>query len=113
MKIVGAENMTADQLRFEIQRGSRLVCYNYCISLLVVTFRRGTDVYLIRPEENAVVKGLPWSLLTLVLGWWGIPWGPIFTIQSLVVNFKGGKNLTENFTARTGAPVAVAEPARF
>jgi hypothetical protein len=29
-----------------------------------------------------------------VAGWWGIPWGPIFTVQSLVVNFKGGKDIT-------------------
>jgi hypothetical protein len=114
MKIIGAENMTADQLRFEIQRGARLVCYNYCISLLVITFKRNSDIYLIPPEGNAVAKGLPWSLLTLVMGWWGIPWGPIFSIQSLIVNFKGGKNLTENFTTRISAPTTtVAEPARF
>lgn len=108
MKINGIESMSSDQLRFELQRGARIVCYNYCVSLLVITFRRSSDAYFIPAGENAVAKGLPWSLLTLVMGWWGIPWGPIFSVQSLVVNFKGGKDLTANFSAAMTQPVAAA-----
>jgi hypothetical protein len=109
MKIQGIEGMSADQLRFELQRGAKIVCYNYCISLLVVTFRRSSDAYYIPAGESAIGKGLPWTLLTLVMGWWGIPWGPIFTVQSLIVNFKGGKDITANFNAaasRTTSPPA-------
>jgi len=99
MKIQGIEGMSPDQLRFEIQRGAKLVCYYYTISIVVMTFRRASHAYYIPAGESAVVKGLPWTLLTLVAGWWGIPFGPIFSIQSLVVNFKGGKDLTPEFTA--------------
>ena len=99
MKIQGIENMSSDQLRFELQRGAKIVCYHYCVSLLVITLRRSSDAYYIPAGESAVSKGLPWTLLSLVMGWWGIPWGPIFTVQSLVVNFKGGKDLTANFSA--------------
>ena len=45
-------------------------------------------------NESAVVKGLPYTLLSLVAGWWGIPWGPIFTIGALYNNLKGGKDVT-------------------
>lgn len=83
--------MTPEQVRFEAQRGGRFVVYSYCVSLLVVTFRRSSDVYFIRENENAVVKGLPWTLLTLVIGWWGIPWGPIYTVSSVVLNLKEGR----------------------
>lgn len=107
MKINGIESMSSDQLRFELQRGARIVCYNYCVSLLVITFRRSSDAYFIPPGENAVAKGLPWSLLTLVMGWWGIPWGPIFSVQSLVVNFKGGKDLTATFSAAMTQPASM------
>jgi hypothetical protein len=99
MKIQGIEGRSSDQLRFEFQRGAKLVCYHYCVSIVVMTFRRASDAYYIPAGENAVAKGLPWTLLTLVLGWWGIPWGPIFTVQSLVVNFKGGKDLTADLSA--------------
>jgi len=99
MKIQGIENMSSDQLRFELQRGAKIVCYQYCVSLLVITLRRSSDAYYIPAGESSVSKGLPWTLLSLVMGWWGIPWGPIFTVQSLIVNFKGGKDLTADFSA--------------
>ncbi|HSY92081.1 MAG TPA: hypothetical protein VK812_11960 [Candidatus Binatus sp.] len=105
MKVQGIENMSSDQLQFELQRGAKIVCYNYCVSIVVMTFRRVSDAYYIPAGESAVSKGLPWTALTLLLGWWGIPWGPIFTVQSLVVNFKGGKDLTPHFAAAvTSAP---------
>ena len=114
MKIQGIEGMSSDQLRFELQRGAKLVCYHYCVSIVVMTFRRASDAYYIPAGETAVAKGLPWTLLTLVLGWWGIPWGPIFTVQSLVVNFKGGKDLTADFSASMSrampAPAVAAKP---
>jgi hypothetical protein len=74
----------------------------------VITLRRSSDAYYIPAGESAVSKGLPWTLLTLVMGWWGIPWGPIFTVQSLIVNFKGGKDLTANFSAAMTRTVPAA-----
>ena len=94
MKLVGIDHMSPGELSFELQRGGRFVTYYYCISIIVMTFRRGSHIYFIRAGESTVSKGLPWTLLTLVLGWWGIPWGPIWTIQSLAVNFRGGKDVT-------------------
>ncbi|HEV2991703.1 MAG TPA: hypothetical protein VG759_24930 [Candidatus Angelobacter sp.] len=96
MAIVGLGNMSVDELNSELQRGGKFVIYYYCISLLVVTFRRGSDIHFIRAGESSVSKGLPWTLLTIVLGWWGIPFGPIFSIQSLYVNLRGGKDVTND-----------------
>lgn len=114
MKIQGIEGMSTDQLQFEIQRGAKLVCYHYCISVVLMTFRRSSAVYFIPPGESTLAKGLPWTLLTLLLGWWGIPWGPIFSIQSLIVNFGGGKDLTADISAslaRSTSPAAFAAKA--
>lgn len=86
--------MTPDQIAFELNRGARFVVYRFCFSLLMVTVMDNTGPYLIRANENRVSKGLPWTLLTLVLGWWGIPWGPIRTAQSVWTNFRGGTNVT-------------------
>jgi hypothetical protein len=112
MAIQGLGNMSPDQLQFEIQRGAKLVRYQYCVSLLVITFRRSSEVYFIPAGESAISRGLPWTLITLVAGWWGIPWGPIFSIQSLITNFKGGKDLTaeigDAMNRATPAPVIAA-----
>lgn len=100
MNVRGIEGMTPEQVQFEVQRGARFVLFQYCISALVITFRRPSDVYFIRAEDNATVKGLPFTLLTLLLGWWGIPWGPIWSVQSLITNLRGGKNVTAAIMTR-------------
>jgi hypothetical protein len=78
-----------------LNQGGRFVVYKYCVSIVVMTFRRGSDIYFIPPHENAILKGLPYTLLSLVLGWWGIPWGPIYTIGSLYTNLTGGKDIID------------------
>jgi hypothetical protein len=100
MKIKGIEGMSPDQIRLELQCGAKLVFFQYCVSAVVITFRRVSPVYFTPAEQSARGKGLPWTLLTLVAGWWGVPWGPIFTVQALVVNFKGGKDVTSKLSAR-------------
>ena len=86
--------MKHGEVDFEIQRGAKFVLYQYCISIIVLTFRRSSDIYFLKTGENPVVKGLPFTLLSLVAGWWGIPWGPIYTIQSVYNNSRGGKDVT-------------------
>ncbi len=94
MKIHGIEGMSPETLQHEIAQGGQFVLYKYCFSLLVITFRRPTDVYFVKAGESRVRKGLPWTLLTLFAGWWGIPWGPIYSIQCLYGNLQGGQDVT-------------------
>ena len=99
-KVFGLEDMKWDgHFQQELQQGGKFVMYQYCISLLIITFKRSSNIYFISHSDNAVVKGLPFTLLSLVLGWWGIPWGPIYTIQSIWVNFNGGKDVTQEVAA--------------
>jgi hypothetical protein len=99
-KIIGLEDIqSGGHLQAEIDQGGKFVMYQFCISLLVITFKRSSNIYFVSHDQNAVVKGLPFTLLSLVLGWWGIPWGPIYTIQSAWVNFQGGKDVTKEIVA--------------
>ncbi len=98
-KIKGIENMTGLEMAVELEKGAKFVVYEYAISLLIITFYRSSNYYFVRANENRLVKGLGFSLLTLVLGWWGIPWGPIRSFQALVINFQGGKDVTREVTA--------------
>jgi hypothetical protein len=66
---------------------------------VILTFKRPSNIYFIRAGENAVIKGLPYSLISLFLGWWGIPWGLIYTIKSFIKNFSGGKDVTQEILA--------------
>src|SRR5260370_2913388 len=114
-KIRGLEGMKQGELEFEIQRGAKFVLFQYCISVIVLTFRRPSDIYFLRQGENAAVKGLPFTLLSLVAGWSGIPWGPIYTIQSVYNNTRGGKDVTQSVTnacprQATPAPTPSSHP---
>lgn len=109
-KIVGAEGMTDEALLAELQRGGKLVAYQYVISVLVVTFRRQSAVHFIPPGTSAVVRGLPYTLLTLLLGWWGIPWGLIRTPVALYQNLTGGTDLTDRVLTTAAAAAADAAP---
>jgi hypothetical protein len=108
MAIVGAENLSDAEIQGELQRGARLVVFEYCISIVVMTFKRSTDVHLIRPGQSAVMKGLPWTLLSLLLGWWGFPWGVIYTPAALMRNLSGGRDVTDLVLAQIAARPAPA-----
>jgi hypothetical protein len=94
MTISGIVNMSPDQLRHEIERGGRFVIFEYCISVVVLSFKRVSGIHFIKAEESAFRKGALYSFISLLLGWWGIPWGPIWTISSLVTNCRGGRDIT-------------------
>ncbi|MDR1536147.1 MAG: hypothetical protein LBU64_13840 [Planctomycetota bacterium] len=92
--ITGLNELTGEELAWELQNGGKFVYYQYTVSLIVVTFKRASGIHFIRSGNSAAKRGLPYSLLTLLLGWWGIPWGPIYTIQTLVKNLGGGVDVT-------------------
>ena len=119
-KIQGIDGLTHGELRHQIDLGGRFVFYKYTISAVVITFRRSSGIYLVRLGESRVVKGLGWTALTLLLGWWGIPWGPIFSIGSLWTNLHGGVDVTlqvmnslgfnENTALETPPPMPPSAP---
>ncbi len=94
MEIKNLEGLSPAQLKREIDHGGKFVIYDYTISIIIMTFRRSSNIYFVRSNENALMKGLGFTLLTLGLGWWGIPWGPIYTIGALYRNLSGGKEVT-------------------
>ena len=101
-QIVGTEGMSSTELRAALAAGGRFVVFSYTISILILTFRRPTAIYFYRAHESAVPRAALFSVLTLLLGWWGIPWGPIYTLTSLGTNLGGGKDVTEAVAARLG-----------
>ena len=105
-KIKGIEGMTPQQIQHELRNGGKFIVYQYCISIIVMTFRRSSDIYLVKSGESAVTKGLSFTGLTLLLGWWGIPWGPIYSIGSLYSNLRGGKDVTEEVLQAVGSQAA-------
>jgi hypothetical protein len=91
------EDLSPEELERELAQGAHLVVFDYCISLLVITLRRTSRVHFLRPRESALITGLPYTLMTLLLGWWGIPWGLIHTPLALATNLRGGRDVTPDW----------------
>ncbi len=83
-----------DDIQSFVARGGRFVVYQYAVSVVLLTFRRSSRVYRVEPGQVGTEAG-KYTLISLLFGWWGIPWGPIFTIQSIVRNSSGGVDVTK------------------
>lgn len=92
--VPGTENLTATDIAEEVLAGGRFVTFRYCVSIIILTFLRPTGIVFLKRNEDAGKHAFGWSFLTLFAGWWGFPWGPIYTIGSLITNARGGKDLT-------------------
>jgi len=102
-KILNIEGMSDDEINLELQTGAKFVIFEYCISIIIVTFRRGSDIYFIKSGKPAFKHAFPFILITMFFGWWGIPWGPIYSIGALITNFRGGKDITSEVIAQLNA----------
>ena len=74
----------------------KFVVYQYVFSLLIVTYKRFSEAVFIPEGESAFFPGLKYTLISLIFGWWGIPWGLIYTIEAIFVNLGGGKVIMES-----------------
>ena len=59
-------------------------------SFLVISLKLPSRFYVVG-EEETVYPGFAFTGLSLLLGWWGIPHGPIYTIGAVSSNLAGGK----------------------
>ena len=106
--IRGTEGMSAEAILAEIRRGGRFVIYLYCVSIVVMTFTRSSDVRFLQAGESGRMQGLGWTLL---VGWWGIPWGPIYSVQSIYANLSGGRDVTDQIVRYPTPPPPGYPPA--
>lgn len=97
--IKNIEGVSVPELNRELKNGARFVVFQYTISILIMTFKRPTSIYFIRAGEGAGKYHWPFTLLSLVLGWWGFPWGLIYTPMAVFNNLNGGKDVTQEVLA--------------
>lgn len=89
-ELEGAHGMTIEEVRNEVARGGKFVMFSYTMSFVVLTLQRPSgSVFFIKSDESPIDYGMKYMLISLLLGWWGIPFGPIYTIVSIVGAFKG------------------------
>jgi len=67
--------------------------YFTCVSFIVIT-QRQTSTFFLQGTDAERSTAITATLLTLLLVWWGIPFGIIFTPIYLIKNLTGGDKCT-------------------
>jgi hypothetical protein len=83
------DGVTALYKGIPISITSELVTYQFCFSFIFYTVKLPSQFFVIEHEVESSKK-FTYSLFTFLLGWWGFPFGPIYTIQVLYSNLRGG-----------------------
>lgn len=91
------KDLTLEELKQEVENGSRFVVFQYCISILfAITLRRFSPAILVNKDTSISKFKNKYNLISSLFGWWGFPWGPYYTIKSFKINRKGGVDFTED-----------------
>ena len=64
------------------------------LSLLVVTYKKAYAYILC--AKCRIKYSLLFNFEVFFLGWWGFPWGPVYSIEALFENMKGGEQPKRN-----------------
>lgn len=105
----GIEGRSPAQLADEVRRGGRFIFYQYCFSVLIMSFKRASPIYYIPPGQSKVTPGLLWSGLSFLVGWWGFPWGFVWTPMVIFKNFMGGTDVTTEAMSDLGIDLSGAQ----
>ena len=98
------EALSPVEIRDLVSRGYRFVRFERCASFLLATIRNESRVYLTENWQDRFLRSLGYSLLSLLLGPWGVPWGVLLTAQSLWTNLTGGIDVTQEVLATIAPP---------
>ena len=92
--------------RDRLQKGETLVYEQHALSLhtpvrqfetcfsFVLLTSLFSSRYLFEHKDSAAFTGFIYTIFALLFGWWGIPWGFVYTVKSVVNNITGGHKKT-------------------
>ena len=95
MQIKNIEGLSVAQIKELVSQGAEFVYFPYTVSFVLMTLKRTSSIYFIRPYEGKFKYSYKHFGVNALFGWWGIPWGPKYTMQAIRTNLKGGKDVTD------------------
>lgn len=81
------KNGTARYRKRPVDKTTKLVQYKICISFIAFTAKIDTRLMFGGGAVSNITK-IFCTLFTTGFGWWGIPWGPVYTFSSILHNLN-------------------------
>ncbi|MBI4465760.1 MAG: hypothetical protein HY647_13735 [Acidobacteria bacterium] len=78
--------------------------YQAVMSFLIISVKSPSRFYFVGSEPTFATAATL-TVISLIFGWWGIPWGPVYTFQAITSNLRGGvrRRIGEVLTSVQGA----------
>ncbi|RYM34554.1 hypothetical protein ERX46_04050 [Brumimicrobium glaciale] len=97
IKLANNNSYTYEEVKAAENNGGSFVTYQWIIPLpLFYPVRRLSKVYFIPKDGNQAKYAKKYNIISLIIGWWGLPFGPIFVNRSVRLNNNGGVDVTED-----------------
>ena len=97
--IPGIQGLSVADIQREINRGGRFVAYHQVTSVILVSWRQEVSLCFLQKGQSHPANRLGAILHSLFFGWWGFPWGALWTITAILTNLMGGEDVTERTIA--------------
>lgn len=95
-KIRIPDNITFDEVVNDRHHGAKFVFFGYLIPRPIFSpIKRISKVYYLKPNENASQYSTKYNFITMLWGWWGLPFGPGATYSTIKSN-KTGIDITND-----------------
>ena len=88
--------MSLEQVDAILSEGGRFVVFEFAVSFVMFTISRPSKVWLVRSAEDAQRAAKRYTIITMLFGWWALPFGPQRTWRVLKVNRGGGTDVTSD-----------------
>lgn len=86
---------TAEYMGTPVSEATEFHQYEGVVSAVAVSMFFRSPHYLPTWENRHLrLTGVQYALLSGILGWWCIPWGPLLTVRAIAVNLTGGRKRT-------------------
>ncbi|MFB6340108.1 hypothetical protein ACE1ET_00215 [Saccharicrinis sp. FJH62] len=96
-RILLRQDYTVEELSSKIDQGARFIVFQYCVTVFfAVVLKRFSPAILIEDSKEMDHFRRKYNLLSGIFGWWGIPWGPFWSMASVRINREGGFDLTDD-----------------
>jgi len=82
----------------KVSARTEVVTFDLAFSVVVASFKIPSQMFIVG-QHRIWPWRIAYTLLSLVFGWWGVPYGPVYTVQAVHGNLKtvNRRRLTDVF----------------
>lgn len=97
IKLANHHKHTFDEVISAKNNGGCFITYQWILPRpLVHPVRRLSKVYFIPSGTDKAKYARKYNIISLLIGWWGLPGGPIAVHKSILLNNSGGVDVTDD-----------------